>query len=91
MSDKSMMMDTPDDVVTRMEIASGSPPAEIRIKSPDRIQTEISVTSTEVAGGGPPAYIDICESPEVLQRAVSVTAVVSEKWIGRFAINPKVI
>ena len=33
----------------------GSP--KIRIsKSPDRIQTEISVTSTEVAGGGSPAY-----------------------------------
>ena len=32
-----------------------SPPAEIRIsKSPDRIQTEITVTSTEVAGGGSP-------------------------------------
>ena len=45
-SDKSMMMDTPDDVVTRMEIAGGSPPAEIRIsKSPDRLQTEIFVTS----------------------------------------------
>ena len=90
MSDKSMMMDTPDDVVTKMEITGGSPPAEIRIsKSPDRLQTEISVTSTEMAGGTPPADIDICGSPEVLQRAGSVTAVVSEKWMERF--NPKVI
>ena len=92
MSGKSMMMDTPDDVVTKMEIAGGSPPAEIRIsKSPDRLHTEISVTSTEMAGGNPPADIDICGSPEVLQRAGSVTAVVSEKWMERFVINPKVI
>ena len=75
-----------------MEIAGGSPPAEINIsKSPDRRQTEISVTSTEMAGGSPPADIDICKTPEVLQRAVSVTAVVSEKWMERFVINPKVI
>ena len=41
MSDKSMMMDTPDGVVNRMEIAGGSPPPEIRIsKSLDRLQTE---------------------------------------------------
>ena len=53
-------------------------------KSPDRLQTEISATSTETAGGSPPAYVDICESPEVLQRAGSVTAVVSEKWMERF-------
>ena len=47
--------------VTRMEIAGGSPPAEIKIsKSPDRLQTEISVTSTEMAGRSPPADIDIC-------------------------------
>ena len=92
MSDKSMMMDTPDGVITRMEIAGGSPPAEIRIsKSPDRLQMEISVTSTEMAGGSPPADIDICKSPEVLQRAGFVTAVVSEKWMERFVINPKVI
>ena len=38
---------------------------------------QISVTSTE--------------SPEVLQRAGSVTAVVSEKWMERFVIYPKVI
>ena len=34
---------------------------------------------------------DICESPEVLQRAGSLTAVVSEKWMERFVIKPKVI
>ena len=92
MSDKSMMMDTPDGVTTRKEIAGGSPPAEIRIdKNPDRLQTEISVTSTEMAGGSPPADIDICESPELLQRAGSVTAVVSEKWMERFVIHPNVM
>ena len=87
-----MMMDTLDGVVTRMEIAGGSPPAEIRIsKSPDRLQTEISVTSTEMAGGSPQDYIDICESSEVLHRAGSVTAVMSEKWMERFVINPTII
>ena len=92
MSDKSMTMDTPDGVVTRMEIAGGSPLAAVRIsESPDRLQTVISVTSTEMAGGSPPADRDTCESLEVLQRADSVTAVVSEKLIERFVINPKVI
>ena len=85
-------MDTPDGVVTRMEIAGGRSPAEVRIsESPDWLQTVISVTSTEMAGGSHPADRDICESPEVLQRAGSVTAVVSEKWMERFVINPKVI
>ena len=75
MSDKSMMIDTPYDVVTRMEIAGGSPPAEIGIsKSPDRLQTEISVTSTEMAGGSPPADIDICEGPDRPQTEISATS-----------------
>ena len=63
MSDKSSGIDTPDAVVSTMEVTGGSPPAEI----------------------------DINESPEVLQRAVSETAVVSEKWMERFVINPKVL
>ena len=67
-------------------------PAEITIsESPDWIQTVISVTSTEMAGGNPAADRDICESPEVLQRAGSVMAVVSEKWMEKFVIKPKVI
>ena len=53
MPDKSRDIDTPDAVVSRMEVASGSPPAEL----------------------------DISGSPDVLQRAVSVTAVMSEKWM----------
>ena len=54
MSDKSMEMDTPDGVVSRMEMTGGSPPAEIDIiRGPDMLQ--ISVTATEIAGGSPPA------------------------------------
>ena len=63
MSDKSMVIDTPDGVVSRMEVAGGSPPAEN----------------------------DISGSPDVLQRVVSVTAVVSEKWMERFVINLDVL
>ena len=46
-------MDTPDDVVSRMEVACGSPPADI----------------------------DISEGPDLLPTAISVTTVVSEKWM----------
>ena len=45
----------------------------------------------EVASGSPLAEIDISESLDVLQRVVSVMAVVSEKWMERFVINPKVL
>ena len=89
MSDKSMQMDTPDGVVSRMEmtggspdmlqismtameIAGGSPPAEIDIsRGPDMLQ--ISVTATEIAGGSPPADIDIYVVPDMLQTETSVT------------------
>ena len=33
------------------------------------------------AGGSPPADMDNCVVPDVLQTAVSVTTVVSEKWM----------
>ena len=73
-------------------MSGGSAPAEIRNRrSPDRLQKEISVTSTEMAGGNPLADRDICESPDLLQRAGSVTTVVSEKWMDRFVIKPKVM
>ena len=39
------------------------------------------VSGMEVTGGSPPADIDINGGPDVLQTAVSVTAVVSEKWM----------
>ena len=45
----------------------------------------------EVASGSPPAEIDISRSSEVLQRAASVTAVVSQKWMERFVINLQVL
>ena len=38
-------------------------------------------TGMGVAGGSPPANMIICVVPDVLQTAVSVTAVVSEKWM----------
>ena len=62
-SDKSMEIDTLDAVVSRME----------------------------VAGGSPPAVIDINVGPDVLQKAVSVTAEVSEEWMERFVINLNVL
>ena len=39
------------------------------------------VSGMEVAGGSPLADIDISGGPDVLQTAVSVTTVVSEKWM----------
>ena len=54
----SPRIDTPEAAVSSM--AGGSPPAEINIsRSPDRLQTEISVMTTEMASGSPPADIDI--------------------------------
>ena len=50
---ESLGMDTPDDVVSRMEVADGSPLADI-----------------DISGG-----------PDVLPTAISVTTVVSEKWM----------
>ena len=47
----SPRIDTPDTVVSRMEVAGGSPPAEIDIsRGPDMLQTAVSVTATEMAG-----------------------------------------
>ena len=54
-------------------MTGGSPLAEIRnSRSPDRLQTEISVTSTEMVGGSPPAHIEICDGPDRLQTEISV-------------------
>ena len=44
-----------------------------------------------VAGGSPPAEIVINGSSNVPQRAVSVSAVVSEKWMERFVMNLQVL
>ena len=76
-SDKSMEMDTPAGVVSRMETTGGSPPAEFDIsRGPDMLQ--ISVMATEMAGGSPPADIDICVIPDVLPIAMSVETVMSD-------------
>ena len=65
----------------------GNPPAEMHIyKSPDHLQTEISVTSMEMADGSLPADIDILTTPDTLQTEVSVMAVMSEKWMERFVM-----
>ena len=46
MSDKSMKIDTPDAVVSRMEVAGGSPPAVSDISvNTNVLQTAISVTT----------------------------------------------
>ena len=72
MSDMLMEMDTPDGVVSRMEMTGGSPPGEIDIsRGPDMLQ--ISVTATEIAGGSPPADIDIYVVPDMLQTDISMT------------------
>ena len=74
----SPRIDTPEAVVSSMEVTGGSHPAEINIsRSPDRLQAEISVTTTEIAGGSPPADIDICGVPDVLPIAMSVKTVMS--------------
>ena len=49
------------------------------------------VSGMEVAGGSPPADIDISGGPDVLQPAISVMTVVSEKWMERFVINLDVL
>ena len=79
-------------VSPRFDTPEGSPPAEINSsRSPDSLQTELSVTSAVMVGGSPPPDIDICVVPDTLQTEVSVTAVLSEKWMERFVINPKVL
>ena len=60
-------------------------------KSPDNLQTEISVTSTEMTGGSPPVDLDIFVAPDTQQTEVSVMAVMSEKWMERLVINPQVL
>ena len=104
---ESLGIDTPDAVVSGMEVAGGSPTA-VSV-GPDVLQTAVSVmtevsekwmeidtpdavvSGMEVAGGSPPADIDISEGPDVLHTAVSVTTVVSEKWMERFVINLDVL
>ena len=76
----SPRIDTPEAAVSSMEVAGGSPPAEINIsRSPDRLQTEISEMTTKMASGSPPVDIDTCVVPDVLPIAMSVKTVMSDK------------
>ena len=71
----------------RYDTPVGNPPAKMHIyKSPDHLQTEISVTSMEMADGSLPADIDILTTPDTRQTEVSVMAVMSEKWMERFVM-----
>ena len=68
------------------------PPVEMNIcKSLDNLQTEISVMSAKMAGGSPTVDIDILAALDTLQTEVSVMAVMSDKWMERFVINPQVL
>ena len=58
----------------------------LRINTPDAV-----VSGMKVASGSPTADNDISVGPDVLQTAVSVTTVVSEKWMERFVINLDVL
>ena len=89
MSVKLMEMDTPDDIVSRMEMTSGSPPVEIDInRSPDVLQ--ISVTATEIVGGSPPADRHLYSSGYATDRGIRDGSVV-RKVDGEVCHKPKVL
>ena len=56
------------------------------IDSPDAVDSGM-----EMAGGSPPAEFDISVGPDVLLTAISVTTVVSEKWMKRFVMDLDVL
>ena len=56
------------------------------IDSPDAVDSGM-----EMAGGSPPAEFDISVGPDVLLTAISVTTVVSEKWMERFVMDLDVL
>ena len=58
----------------------------LRIDAPDAV-----VSGMEAVGGSSTAGSDICVGLDVLQTAVSVTTVVSEKWMERFVVNLDVL
>ena len=77
-SDKSMEIDTPDAVVSEIEVAGGSPSAWVwtNINTPDTVESGMEIT-----GGSPPAVSDISVNTDALQTAISTTTQVSEKWM----------
>ena len=84
---ESLGLDTPDAVESGMEVADGSPPAEIDISvNPDMLLTAKSVTTEvseewmEIDTSDPvESGMDVSVEPDVLQTAISVTTQVSEK------------
>ena len=56
------------------------------VDAPDAV-----ASGMEAAGGSSKVGSDICVGPDVLQTAVSVTTVVSEKWMERFVLNLDVL
>ena len=88
-------IDTPDAGESGMEMAGGSPPADMDISVvPDVLQTAVSVTavvSEKWMKIDIPDAVDISRGPDVLQTVVNVTTVVSEEWMERFAINLDVL
>ena len=56
------------------------------IDSPDAVESGM-----EMAGGSPPAEVDITVGPYLLLTAISVTTVVSEKWMERFVMDLDVL
>ena len=63
------------------------PPVGESIESLDVGAPDAVASRKETAGGSSKVGSDICVVPDVLQTAVSVTTVVSEKWIERFVLN----
>ena len=60
--------------------------AALGVDAPDAV-----ASGMEAAGGSSKVSSDICVGPDVLQTAVSVTTVVSEKWMERFVLNLDVL
>ena len=56
------------------------------VDAPDAV-----ASGMEAAGGSSKVGSDICVGPDVLQTAVSVMTVVSEKWMERFVLNLDVL
>ena len=52
---------------------------------------EVVESGMEMAGESPPAEVDICVCLDVLLTAISVTTVVSEKWMERFVMDLDVL
>ena len=63
------------------------PPVGESIESLDVDAPDAMASGKEMAGRSSKVGSDICVVPDVLQTGVSVTTVVSEKWMERFVLN----